>query len=112
MGRAPRRGGVEIGEVTLPSWTKSFTAVMVMVCGRYQLAAVKVREAAETAASVGSAEEMATTTSAVGWVSRTTVKVEVPQASVVERPATGVTVMPVRSSSVLVKETSAGSMAA
>jgi hypothetical protein len=52
------------------------------------------------------------TTSAVGWLRSTTEKLAVPPASVVVRPATGVTVTPAASLSTFVTATSAGSIAA
>ncbi len=70
---------------------------------------MKVRLVGKTAPSVGSLEERPMVTPAVGWVSRTTVKVAVPPASVVTSPEVGLTVTHAVSSSVLVTETSAGS---
>src|SRR6185369_9318307 len=95
-----------------PSSTRSSTPVTVTVCGTFQSAAVNVRFAAETLPSVVSLEATGMTTSTVGWLVRTTVKLAVPPASVVPRPATGVTVMPASSLSALVTATSAGSIVA
>ena len=50
----------------------------VTVWATFQLAAVKVREEAETVPSVVSELERPMVTSAVGWVLRTTEKVAVP----------------------------------
>ena len=61
---------------------------------------MNVSDAGATVPSVVSLELRAMTTSAVGWLSRTTVNVAVPAASVVVRPATGVTVIPEASLSV------------
>jgi hypothetical protein len=72
-----------------PSSTRSSTPVTVTVCGTFQSAAVNVRLAAETVPSVVSLEATGMTTSAVGSLVRTTVKLAVPPASVVPRPATG-----------------------
>ena len=49
-------------------------------------------------------------TSAIGWLASTTVKLALPPASEVARPATGVTAIPVASSSVFVTATSAASI--
>ena len=95
-----------------PSWTASSTPVMVTVCATFQSAAVNVRFATATVPSVGSLEATGMTTSAVGWLVRTTEKFAVPPASVVARPATGATVMPAPSLSVFTSATSAGSIAA
>ena len=70
------------------------TPVTVTVCATFQFAVVKVRLAGLTVPSVVSLELSAIVTSAVGCVLSTTVKVAVPPASVVVRPAVGVTVMP------------------
>ena len=95
-----------------PSSTWSSAPVTVTVWGTFQLAAVNVRLAAGIVPSVRSLEATGMTTSAVGWLFRTTVKLAVPPASVVPRPATGVTVMPAPSLSVFTSATSAGSIAA
>src|ERR1041385_9218988 len=95
-----------------PSSTASSAPVTVTVCGRFQSAAVNVRLETELEPSVASLDATGMTTSAVGWLVRTTGKLAVPPASVVPRPATGGTVMPAPSSSALVTATSAGSTAA
>ena len=79
----------------------------VTVCGVFQLAAVKVNVAGDTVPSVVSLDEMPIVTSAAGCVLSTTVNVAVPPASVVTRPAIGVTVIPAVSLSWFVTETSA-----
>ena len=86
----------------------SSTPVTVTVCAVFQLAGVNVSDAGATVPSVRSQELSPTVTSAVGWVLSTTVNVAVPPASVVTSPATGFTVMPAVSLSVLVTATSAG----
>ena len=91
-----------------PSCTASSTPVTVTVWATFQLAAVNVRFAADTAPSALLLLETGMTTSASGWLSRCTAKVAVPPASVVTRPAVGVTVMPATSSSVFFADTSAG----
>ena len=68
-----------------PSTAGSSLPVTVMVCGVFQLAAVKVRVVMSSVPSVSSKPEMVTVTSAVGALSRTTSKVLVPAASVVMR---------------------------
>ena len=60
----------------------------------FQFAVVNVRLAGPTVPSVVSLELSAIVTSAVGCVFSTTVNVAVPPASVVVRPAVGVTVIP------------------
>src|SRR5438552_18016094 len=55
-----------------PSCTWSSTPVTVTVCGAFQLAAVNVRVDALTMPSVASLEATGITTSAVGWLFRTT----------------------------------------
>ena len=72
----------------------SSTPVTVTVCAMFQLAAVKIRLAGETVPSVVSLLDSAMLTSALGWVSSTTVKLAVPPASVVIRPLVGLTLMP------------------
>ena len=94
---------------TSPSSSTSSPPVTVTVWGMFQLAAVKVSEATETAPSVGSELERLIVTSAVGCEVRTTVKVAAPPASVMASPDVGVTVMPAVSSSAFVTLTSAGS---
>src|SRR5437867_1673396 len=91
-----------------PSCTRSSTPVTVTVCGTFQLAAVNVRPAAETAPSAALLDATGITTSAVGWLFNTTVKLAAPPASVVARPAVGVTVMAAASLSALVTATSGG----
>ena len=92
-----------------PSTTASFTPVTVTVCGVAQFALVKTRLAALTAPSAGLLELSAIVTFAVGCEFNTTVNVAVPPASVVVRPAVGVTVIPATSLSVFVTRTSAAS---
>ena len=75
----------------------------------FQSAEVKARLAGETVPSLVSLDERLIVTPAAGCVSRTTVNVALPPASVVSRPEVGLTVIPATSSSVLVTETSAGS---
>ena len=98
-----------IAYATAPSAIASSTPVTVTVRGTFQLAAVKVRLETLTMPSVTSFEATAMVTSAAGWLLRTTVKLAVPPASVVSRPATGVTVTPEASLSVFVTATSVGS---
>ena len=84
---------------------------MVAVCAVFQLAGVKVKFAGDTVPSVVSLLESAIVTSAVGWLVSTTVKAALPPASVVTRsPPIDVTVMPAKSSLVLVTKTLAGSI--
>ena len=71
--------------VMSPSSRLSSTPVTVMVCAVFQLLVVKVSDEALSECSVLSAPVMETVTSAVGFASRTTVKVEVEPASVVSR---------------------------
>src|SRR5437764_8777921 len=78
-----------------------------MVWGTFQFAGVKVSEEVETVPSAMLEEEIGTVTLAGGRESRTMVNVAAPAASVVVRPAVGVTVMPMLSSSKFVAETSA-----
>jgi hypothetical protein len=66
---------------------------------------------ASTPPSVASLEAIGITTSAVGWLSSTTLKLALPPASLVPRPATGVTEMPATSSSAFTTLTSAGFIA-
>ena len=70
---------------------------------------MNVSDAGATVPSVRSELESPIVTSAVGWVLSTTVNAAVPPASVVTSPATGFTVMPAVSLSLLVTATSAGS---
>jgi hypothetical protein len=79
---------------TSPSSTRSSVPVTVTVCGTFQSAAVNVRLEIVTVPSVESLVMTGISTSAVGSLSSTTVKFAVPPASVVPRPANGVTVMP------------------
>ena len=88
----------------------SSTPVTVTVCAMFQFTLVNVRLAGATTPSAGALELSAMVTSAVGWLVSTTVNVAVPPASVVVRPAIGVTVMPEPSLSVLVTATSAALM--
>ena len=67
---------------------------MVTVCSVLQLAGVKVKEEGETVPSVASLLDRPIVTSAVGSEVKTTVKVDVPPASVVVRPEVGLTVTP------------------
>ena len=64
-----------------PSSTESSTPVMVTVWVAFQLALVNVNVDGDTVASPVSAEATVSTTSEVGWVSRTTVNVAVEPAS-------------------------------
>ena len=93
----------------LPSWIGSSTPVTVTVCAVLQFTFVNVRLTGSTVPSVVSELDSAIVTSAVGWVSSTTVKVSVPSPSVVTSPAVGTTVMPAVSSSLVVAATSAAS---
>ena len=92
-----------------PSWTSSFAPVTVTAWGTFQSAAVNVRLASEAEPSVASFEATGITTSATGWLFKTTSNVAVPPASVVPRPATGVTLMAATSLSALTAATSAAS---
>ena len=94
----------------LPSASASFTPVTVTVCGVSQFALVNVRLAGLTVPSVVSFELRPIVTFAVGCVFSTTLNVAVPPASVVDRPAVGLTVIPAVSLSVLVTETSLASI--
>src|ERR1043166_9932 len=91
-----------------PSSIASSIPVTVAGWGTFQFAAVNVRPAGATRPSVGSALESPIETLAVGWLVSTTVNDAVPPASVVTRPATGVTVMPATSLSGVVTATAAG----
>ena len=72
----------------------SFTPVTVAVCAVFQLLVVKVRFAGDTVPSLVLLLVNETTTSPVGWLFNTTVKlVEVPFSEVV-KPAFGDTVIP------------------
>src|SRR5215467_12160513 len=73
-----------------PSITASSTPVTVTVCGTLQFAAVNVRLAAATVPSVVSLEATGITTSAVGWLFKTTTNDARPPASLVTRPEVGV----------------------
>ena len=75
-----------------------------------QLPVVNVTEPGDTVPSLGSLELTLTVTFAVGCVSRTTVKVSKPPASVVIKPLVGFTVIPAVSSSWFVTDTSDGLM--
>src|SRR6185436_10908731 len=97
---------------TGPSASASSAPVTVIVCGTFQFAAVNATAAGAAVPSLGSLEATGMTTAAVGWLFKTTVNVAAPPASVVARPATGVTSMPAASSSVFTTATSAGSIAA
>src|SRR5262245_56114169 len=98
---------------TSPSSTGSSAPVTTTDCGTFQSAAVNVRLDVETAPSEGSVEATGITTSAVGWLFRTTSNdVGALTPSLVTRPATGVTVTPAASSSAFETPTSAGSIAA
>ncbi len=72
------------------------------------MSGVNVRLVVELVPSVVSLEESAIVTFAVGGLSRTTVKVSVPPASVVTSPLVGETVIPGPSLSIFVTDTSAG----
>ncbi len=85
---------VTIVYAMLPSTTRSSTPVTVTVWATFQLTVVKVTLAGATVPSVRSLLVSPTVTFAVGWVSRTTVNVAVPPASVVTRPEVGATVIP------------------
>src|SRR5438093_1047893 len=87
---------------------KTATPVTVTIWAKFKLAAVKVRLEVETVPSAVLLEDRPRVTAAVGWLVRTTLNVAVPPASVVVRPAVGVTVNPAVSLSWLVTETSAG----
>src|SRR5437773_765065 len=78
----------------LPSWTRSSTPVTVTVRAVFQFAVVNVSDTGDTVPSVRSFDDNPTVTFAVGWVSRTTVNVAVPPASVVVSPEVGLTVIP------------------
>src|SRR6185503_4381677 len=95
-----------------PSATASSAPVTVTVCGSFQSAAVNVRFEPESVPSAVLLEATGITTSAVGSLLSTTLKLAVPPASVVARPETGMTSMPAASSSALLTATSAGSIAA
>ncbi len=95
-----------------PSATASSTPVTVTVRATFQLAVVNVRLAGETLPSAGLPLAIGIVTSAVGWLNSLTVKLAVPPASVVTRPATGVTLTPEASLSVFVAATSAASIPA
>ncbi len=79
------------------------------VFGTRASAGVNVSEAGATVPSVRSELLRPMVTLAAGVDRKATVKVAVPPASVVTRPAVGVTTIPATSSSVLVAETSAAS---
>ena len=96
----------------LPSCTWSSTPVTVTVWAKFQFAAVNVRLAAETVPSALLLLATGITTSASGWLVSCTPKLALPPASVVTRPAVGVTLMPEASLSVFVALTSAASSAA
>ena len=83
--------------------------VTVTVLATFQFAGVKVRLTGATVPSVASLLARGITTTAVGWLLSTTVKLAVPPASVVTRPAVGLTVMPAASLSLFVAATSAAS---
>src|SRR2546427_489125 len=75
-----------------------------------QSAAVNVRLETDAVPSAALLDAIGITTSAVGWLFNTTVKLAAAPASVVARPAVGVTVMAAASLSALLNETSAASM--
>ena len=79
------------------------------VCALLQFEVVNVRLDTRRTPSAVLLLDTGMTTSAVGWLLSRTVKLAVPPASVVTRPAVGLTVMPATSLSVLVTETSAAS---
>src|SRR5580765_2671039 len=91
-----------------PSLTKSSTPVTVTACATFQFAGVNVRLGGATVPSVRSLLATETTTFATGWLVRTTLNAAVPPASVVVRPAVGVTLMPATSLSGLGTATSGG----
>ena len=89
----------------VPSTRLSSTPVTVTVCGVSQLPFVNVRVLV-TVASPVSLEEIASTTSDVGWASRTTVNVSVvPDSSTLVDPLLSAMVNPAESSSVVVAVT-------
>src|SRR5690606_32675628 len=90
---------------TSPSSTASSTPETATICGTFQFSGVNVRLLAETVPSVVLLEATAMVTAAVGWLSRTTLNSAVPPASLVCRPAAGVTVMPAPSLSRLMADT-------
>src|SRR5207249_252578 len=91
----------------LPSSTALSWPVTVSVCTTFQLAAVNVKEDAESAPSAGLLLEIGRASCSEGGLVRGTANVAVPQASVVESPLVGVTLIPAVSSSVFVRDTSA-----
>ena len=93
----------------LPSWTASSTPVTVTVRLTFQFAEVNVSEVGAAVPSFVLSLATAMTTSDDGRLVKRTVNVAVPPASVVIRPATGVTVAPAMSSSLFVTATSAPS---
>src|SRR5437763_253236 len=93
-----------------PSWIWSSTPVTRSDDRAVGLAAGNVRVDALTMHTVESLEDTGMTTSAVGWLFRTTVNVALPPASLVTNRAVGATVMPATSLSVLESATSAGSI--
>src|SRR5207249_12265951 len=97
---------VAIVYAIVPSTAASSTPVTVTVCGVFQSDAVNLIEAGDTVPSVRSELDNGMVTSAVGCVSSTTVNVALPPASVVARPAVGLTVMPATSLSRLMTDTS------
>src|SRR5438309_1179677 len=95
-----------------PSWTWSSTPVTVTVCGAFQLAAVNRREEGRAGQSRALLEATGMTTSAVGWLFKTTENVARPAASLVTRPEVGVTGIPATSLSDFDSTTYVGSMPA
>ena len=90
-----------------PSTMKSSTPVTVTVCAAFQFAGVNVRLDTDATPSAALLEDRPMVTLAVGWLVSRTEKVAAPPASVVTRPAVGVTVIPATSLSRFVRETSA-----
>ena len=84
----------------------SSTPVTVIVCGVSQSLVVNVIDPGVRVASVSSADVMESTTSSVGWASRTTVNVSVvPDSSTPVEPSDSTMVKPATSSSEVVAET-------
>src|SRR5207344_2063281 len=104
-------GAVTMLYTMSPSSTTSLTPWTVTVCGRFQFALVNVRLTGLTVPSVGSLELRLITTFAVGRDASTTVNVGAsPPISDVIRPEVGVMMIPAVSSSMLMTETSFGSV--
>src|SRR5258706_16312810 len=95
-----------------PSWTWSSTPVTVTVCGAFQSAAVKVRLAGATAPSPTLLEATGMTTSAVGWLFKTTDRKGVAQGKRVDLGGRRIIKKKDTSLSGLDSERSAGAIAA